>query len=286
MARSAEPEPEAPPALPPPRRRRLGADPSGRRFGVIAGGIGAGLLLIVGAWVVRGHHHGAIPVVQAPSGPMRVKPENRGGMQVSGMNDPILSGDFGKGQAALAPPPETPEPKALRTQLQAEKRVTAPRLRAEQALAPRAQKAAVPLPPTPPAVALAPGPEAPLPRPGVASPGLAGPGGAKPARVPAPAATPQAPAAAPAGPGPGSANAATVQFVAVRSEAAARAEWTRMANRMPALLSGRQPSFTRISRDGHVFWRLRTGGFAGRQAASRFCARVRAKGGTCVVSDF
>ncbi|MFL5254959.1 MAG: SPOR domain-containing protein, partial [Rhodopila sp.] len=77
-----------------------------------------------------------------------------------------------------------------------------------------------------------------------------------------------------------------VQFAALPSEDAAHAEWAQLAKKMPDLLNGKQPNFSRIDRDGRTFWRLRTSGFADAAQARVFCERVRAKGAACSVADF
>ena len=74
-----------------------------------------------------------------------------------------------------------------------------------------------------------------------------------------------------------------VQFSASPSEAAAQAEWQRLENRMPDLLSGREPAITKVERDGHVFWRLRTNGFDSQQDAQAFCSHAQVAGASCVV---
>ena len=65
-------------------RHRQGMDPATRRLALIAGGLGGALLVVVGGWSLIGHRSTAVPVVQADSRPIRVKPENPGGMQVAG----------------------------------------------------------------------------------------------------------------------------------------------------------------------------------------------------------
>lgn len=95
-------------------RHRRGMDPLTRRLAVIACGLGATLLVVVGGWSMLGHRSGSVPVVQAESGPIKVKPANPGGMQISGANDDALSGNGTPADDKLAPPPEAPAPQALR----------------------------------------------------------------------------------------------------------------------------------------------------------------------------
>ena len=96
-------------------RHRRGMEPATRRRALIAGGLGATLLAVVGGWEFVGHGSTAVPVVQADGRPIRVKPENPGGMQVSGAEQDILSGGTESKDGKLAPPPETPAPQALRS---------------------------------------------------------------------------------------------------------------------------------------------------------------------------
>lgn len=256
-------------------RFRRQPDPGMRRLAIIAGGIGGALLLIVGAWSLTGRHSSGVPVVEAPGGPLRVKPENRGGMQVTGADDLILSGDSGKQPEALAPPPESPEPNALQ--------------------APRAAP-----PPRPPAAAhatatttlpsAAPAPASPRPLTAETAPsGKASP--ATPDRPPlahlmaARAVLPGKPVAA-SEPAPRTPGRMEVQLAALSSEQAAKTEWDRLERRMPELLGGHRPLVVRAERDGHILWRLRTGGFGDAGQANAFCEHVRAKGGGCAIASF
>jgi hypothetical protein len=95
-------------------RHHRGMDPATRRLALIAGGLGGTLLAVIGGWTLVGHQTAAVPVVQADSRPIRVKPENPGGLQVAGANEDILSGDTSAAVGKLAPPPEVPAPQALR----------------------------------------------------------------------------------------------------------------------------------------------------------------------------
>lgn len=206
---------------------------------------------------LNSHRSGVAPVIEAARGPLRVRPDNPGGMRVQGQNDDILSTDASARSGTLAPPPEDP---ALQ------------RLRAQQ----RAALDAVTAPPAP-----AP---APLPAP-VIEPVNA------PAHMSVPAATPPAVvAAARAAPvvqgAPAGKKQVQAQLAAVGSEQAAKAEWQRLAKRMPEVLGGRQPVVVKAERDGHTVWRLRTGGFSDQAQASAFCAKVKAKGVSCAVAVF
>jgi len=229
-------------------RRRQGMDPGTRRLVLIAGGLGAALIVVVGGWELVGNRSTTVPVVQADNRPIRVKPDNPGGMQVAGANEDILSGGTEAAPGKLSPPPEAPAPQALRAPL----------------AAPTAVPSTAPVPavtPAPPVTAAAP---------------------------PKPVVTPKAvealpekrPTAVPAG------NGTLVQLAAVRSEDAAKSEWDRLSKRFPELLSSHHPAISKTERDGKTLWRVRTGGFADVPQATSFCEKVRAKGSACSVADF
>ncbi len=230
-------------------RRVSAMDANTKRLALIAGGIGAALLLLVGAWSLAGHRAGGVPVIEADSRPLRVKPANAGGLQVAGQDESILGGSQSDAHAALAPPAEAPAPQALKAQEQ-------------QAAAPATTPA--PAPPAPPQVASPP-----------------------PAAAAAPAPKPVAPPVKPAQIAPTHAptlSGAQVQLAAVMSEQAAMSEWQRLAHKFPDLLGGRKPAVTRTERDGKTYWRLRTGGFTDTAQAASFCEQVKAKGAGCEVT--
>ena len=231
-------------------RRSRGMDPATRRLALIACGLGGTLLVVVGGWSLMGHRNSVVPVIQADNRPIRVKPENPGGMQVAGANEDIMSGGAETGSGKLAPPPEAPAPQALRA----------------------------PPPPVPaqPLVAATPLPPAVAPAPAAAKPTVEKPAPATEQRVTAVTPERNAPAA----------KQALVQLAAVSSEEAAKLEWQRLEKRMGDLFSHHQPSFTKIERNGQTLWRLRTGGFSDVAQATAFCERVRAKGAGCAVAEF
>jgi cell division septation protein DedD len=227
-------------------QRRSAIDAGTRRLALISGGLATVLVLIVGLWSASGRHDGPIPVIQADKTPLRVKPDNPGGLQVAGVGDDVIAGSGDTRVQATAPAPEQPDPKALHAQMSqprpAATPVSAP-LTPAPSLAPR-----LPAPPPPP-----------LPRPAAPS---------RAEQVTALAKGPQ------------------VQLGALSSEQAAREEWDRLTRRMPDLLSRRRPEVARAAVNGHVFWRLRTAGFNDMAQATTFCERVKLKGGDCSVAAF
>ncbi len=239
-------------------QRRGGMDPDMRRMMMFAGGIGGVLVLLITASAFTHRNGGEVPVVTADTRPIRVKPDNPGGMKIDGAENDVFSAGTDTGNAKLAPAAETPDTKAWRT--------------------------------APAAPAPAPVAEAPPPAP-VAAPSPAPAIVAAPKAVPVAAATKPAVAAAvvppkPAAPPAASGHSATVQLAALTSEEAARNEWQTLSKRMPELLAGRQPSYSRTEHDGHTFWRVRTTGFADAAQARGFCDKVRAKGAGCSVTEF
>lgn len=198
-------------------------------------------------WALTGGHGTAVPVIEADTRPIRVKPDNPGGLQVTGADEQVMGGQGSEVQG-MAPAAEVPAPQALRAQM----------------------------PPQQPSQARAPA----VPPPGDAQPAAAAPS-PPPAGAPRPAAPVQAarPAAVPA---PGT----VVQLAAVDSEQVAQSEWQRLAKRMPDLLGDRRPILQRVEHDGRAVWRVRTGGFADIAEATSFCARVRTKGGSCALGNF
>jgi cell division protein FtsN len=221
-------------------------DPATKRLAVIAVALGSALLAVVGAWSVIGHASNGVPVIAPPAGPMRVKPADAGGMQLSANEDLLSQGPMDTTDGKLAPPPETPDPQALRTPVQ-------------PAPAPVTTAAAPPQPITPV----------------VPAPAAAG----KPVATATPVA-PKPPTAAETAP---SAGHMMVQLGALPTEQAAKDQWLLLQHRLPDLLHGRQPVVTRTEIGGHTWWRVRTGGFVDPAEAKGFCDRVRAKGEGCDV---
>ena len=149
--------------------RQRGMDPTTRRLALIAAGFGSALVAIMGAWSLTedGHHFtrtaatdaASVPVIEPPPGPMKVKPANRGGMQLSaGQN---LFGSPSGGEEKLAPPPQVPDPAALQP--------PPPPAPPKPAAAP-APVAPVSAAPVPPTLVVRPTPQAAAPTPPQAAP--------------------------------------------------------------------------------------------------------------------
>jgi hypothetical protein len=233
-------------------------DPDTKRLLMFAGGLGGVLTCLVAGSSLIGHHNGVVPVIAADTRPIKVRPENPGGMQIDAAENDVFSGGSDPSTAKLAPPAETPNPNGLHDRpkpaVQATSPTAAPPLPEAKPAAVATQEA------TPPKAAVVAAAKAPTPAPAAAKP------------------APNQPAA--------STHPASVQLAALTSEQAAHEEWQQMTKRMPELLNGHQPVFTHIERDGHSFWRVRTAGFTDVTQARTFCEHVKAKGGSCSVADF
>ena len=82
---AASPEPAGPSyRMQPPR---AGLDRGTKRLVVAACGLGAALAAVVGGWALMGGADRPVPVFEADGRPLRVKPENPGGMQVAGLDE-------------------------------------------------------------------------------------------------------------------------------------------------------------------------------------------------------
>ncbi len=119
-----------------------------------AAGLGAALLAGAAGWALSGRHAAVVPVIEADSRPVRVKPENAGGLQVSGADDQVMGGHGSRIQG-MAPATEVPAAQALRAQMP-------PQASAPQPAAPQPAPA---LPAASPSVAAAPSPVLPAPAP-------------------------------------------------------------------------------------------------------------------------
>ncbi len=268
--------------------RHSGMDAGTRRLALIAGGIGALLVAMVGGWSLLGHRPAGIPLIAPPPGPVRVKPADPGGMQ-------LMAGQVaqtnGPAAQALAPGPEAPAPEALQAEVDAARKADAPAASPAPA-ASRVPASAIPAPAAAaPVTTVAALPVGTVSRPAVTVPPAEAGGNASDAATsiaPTRSAVPDAvPDTVPAEVAPqADAGGHAVQLAALDSEAAARAEWSRLARQAPSLFGNRAPVIVHISRNGRQFYRLRTGGFASVADVTAFCGRARALGIACTPADF
>jgi hypothetical protein len=253
-----------------PRRQSRQMDPQMVRMGVMAAGVLGVVVLAAGGYALLGHRSHTIPVVEADSRPIRVRPDNPGGNMVAGADEQIMGGNGRPVVAGMAPPAEAPEPQALRAQIEASRAappapppaLSLPALQPAPPALPPAQKVSLAIPP-----AAAPSAVSDLPETRPAT---------KPvAKVPPASAAPAA-----------AASGTQVQLGALDSEQAAMTEWQRLSRRMPDLLGPRRPAVFRAEHDGKTIWRLRTGGFADIASATAFCSQVKSKGVGCAIASF
>ncbi len=98
------------------RARRPGMDRGTKSLLFAATGLGGLLLAGVASWALVGGQPAVVPVIEADSRPIRVKPENAGGLQVVGADDQVMGG-HGSTTHSMAPAAEVPAAQALRAQM-------------------------------------------------------------------------------------------------------------------------------------------------------------------------
>jgi cell division septation protein DedD len=208
-------------------------------------------------------HQLSVPVIHAEDKPIKVKPQDRGGMDVPNQDKLIYD--------RMAAKKDEPEPERL---LPPPEQAQTPPPPATTAPAPIANSGPVPAlsAPLPPAVT------APAPVPALTK--------AQPA--PAPQATKPAPTvAAPVAVPPVAKGTAgggwVVQLGAVHSDAEAKAEWNRLKGIHPEL-AGLSPEIERVDIPGKgLFWRVRGGPLEEAQARV-LCASLSKQGQGCLVA--
>jgi cell division septation protein DedD len=231
-----------------------------RRMLLVAGGLLGGVVLLgLVGWGVSKVGPRAVPIVEPEPTPIKERPADPGGLVIPNQDESIFDrpGERRAEQALVpnrvAPGPEAPQIERLRQQ----------QLMASQGL--RREQPAVQAPPQQTQPQQTQPQEAPVANPRSAAP------------PPHMAATP-----APVVPVATTGGRWQIQLGALNSEASARTAWERAAHQVPALGS-RQPSFTKLERDGQpTLWRVRTGGLADAAAARALCDAVKAKGGSCM----
>lgn len=242
-----------------PRPERSG--PPWRMLAIAGGLCGVAALSGAVAWGISRMGPHPVPVIEADSRPLKIRPENPGGLVVPNQDQLVL----------LSP---SVRRAAERSQGANARLDSGPELPALDQLRQEAAPPGAPISLLPPVAGPVPVAPAPVPAPQPVS--MAPPVAPQPAQAEPPAPTP-APAIQPVAGG-----RAQVQLGALPSEEAARGEWERLTRRVPEL-AGFQPRITKLDREGQApLFRLRTGGLADSAAAHALCEAVRGKGGNCM----
>ncbi|MBI3444505.1 MAG: SPOR domain-containing protein [Magnetospirillum sp.] len=258
-------------------------------------------VVAVGAIVAAGLHfiggrRGAglgVPVIKADDRPIKVRPDDRGGMQVPNQDKLVYErmDSAGDGEAkverllpqpemakappkTLAPPPlssEPPPPVAQRPAPIPPKAGEPPAPKT----APTAKVAAQPMESSaiPPAPTYQPVQERPVAQEQVTA--------AQVAKVPPPPAPAPAPVAAAKAPASGE---YVVQLGAVRAADLADKEWARIQRANTDLLGGLKSDIVRVELEGKgTFWRVRAAPLS-EMAARQLCSELTARGQGCIVA--
>ena len=274
-----------------------------------------------GAWWVfdgqystmfAGNTDGQVPTVHAEISPVKVKPENPGGMDVPNQ-DKLVYERLGQEPSqerveSLLPEPEKPMPKPepqaeINPATVEEKTATAPEppkppavprkeVVEEKLAAAQQQPQTVSPVPTAKEVAAVEEPKpAKIAKPMELKEPAAAPKAVETASAPTPSQPPKAEATPKVEPKPAAKPASVdisknyqVQLAAVRSTATAQSEWQRMQKKFPAQLDGLQLNVVKadLGKKG-VFYRLRAGPVADANAAKAICDALKAKKAGCLV---
>jgi len=246
---------------------------------------GAGGWYVLDRWLGVGDPDAEVPLIRADAGPIKVRPEEPGGMDVPDRDKRIYDRIDGNGERStvehLLPPPEMPMPRpAPETALAPEQPVAAPEPSLAEAVPP------VP-PPAPPATAEGappPAPQSVVPSVEKVLSAMRPPPPVEPRKEEPPAEArikaEAAKAAAPARPGN-----FLVQLAALRGREQVDAEWDRLRRRNSDLLGHLELSVMRadLGPDKGVFYRLRVGPLADEAAAKTLCQKLSERKVGCLV---
>jgi len=258
-----------------------------------------------------GSSDGQVPTVHAEISPVKIKPENPGGMDVPNQ-DKLVYERLGQEPTeqrveSLLPEPEKPMPKPEpqaeeKTEPMQEKAVTAPeppkppavptKEVVEQKLAAAQEPKVVSPTPTAKEVAAVEEPKpAEIAKPMELKEPAAAPKEVETVSAPAPSQPSKVEAKPKAEPNPAPKTTSVdisksyqVQLAAVRSTATAQSEWQRMQKKFPAQLEGLQLNVVKadLGKKG-IFYRLRAGPVADANAAKAICDALKAKKAGCLV---
>ncbi len=267
---------------------------SGRRWRnrAILAAIAAGLILGL-SFLYFGGGSGDSPVlIAADPNPEKVKPEDPGGLQVPNQNSTLLNNQAGlpAGGETVLPAEEQPAPLVVEAPSLTDIGNTGNNLALPAAPAmPEVPMVAAPpvaaAPAIPEAAPALPAPEIPAVIPAAVSdntaPAVLQPAIDQPAAAPVAADQPLPVAAVAPGPG----GSAFVQLAAVKSEAAARKEWSKLQKKYPDLLGALDLRLQKVDKGAEgVFVRVQAGPFADKSTAKSFCGQLKAVNQPCLVA--
>ena len=232
-----------------------------------------------------------IPLIQAPEGAYKVRPDNPGGLDVDAdsLTHSVAEGQDPDSEIAIDVIPEEPVPVIPAAPVQSAP-VPEPGTAARVTVPPPAQKV-LPAEKVPPKVAEKVLPK-PVEKPVAKAPVKETPKPVQKVETPKPA-TKEAPKPEPAKPAPVKVVAAkpepakasgsvTVQLGAFNSTASADQVWSKLSGRVGAL-GGLRKSVQPVESGGKTLYRLRAGGSASEAQAGSVCAAVQAAGEQCVI---
>lgn len=228
---------------------------------------------------------GPLPVIGPGDQPIKEPPKQPGGMQVPDQDKIILNGAAAQPKVEqILPPPPAPlsSPTPPTPAATAAPESPAPASPAPAPATPPAMVTSSP-PGSPTAAAAAPPPkpprviEAPAPQVVIASPSPPSPRMAAPQPQGTPVIAHESVPPEFAGRG------WFVQLGAVRSTAAAQAEWTRLKGAHADLLAPLKANAVRVDRNGTVLYRIEAGPLADAGAASHLCRSLQERHVACIV---
>jgi len=205
-----------------------------------------------------------VPLIQAPEGPYKVRPDDPGGLDVDAdsLTHSVAEGQDPDSEIALDMIPEEPVPVIPATPV-AGAPVPAPKAVPAEKTQPKVAEKVVPKPTEKPV-------EKPVAKPPVKE-------------TPKPVQKVETPKPAPAKPEPAkAAGSVTVQLGAFNSTASADQVWSKLSGRVGAL-GGLRKSVQPVETGGKTLYRLRAGGIASEAQAGSVCAAVQAAGEQCVI---
>lgn len=233
----------------PQRAKGQRLDPAIKRMAVAAGSVSVVVIII--AWIWSGIHpytFGPPPVINPPETPLRIVPQDPGGLEVPEADVPIMSGEsLNNATVHLASPGVAPDITAL-----------------DQAagLTPPANSQQV--------ASNASVPDVVADKPKSLTPAAS--------QAPRPGSTATSAAAAE--------GLTSVQLAQTASEDEILATWVKLQQKFPNVMAGRQPELLPSIVNGQSVWYLRLGGFGSVGAAQTFCNALTSQGAVCSVVTF